>query len=61
MGFFIGMSKRDHIDILFSDKESENHKLQMIMSRICQSETLGKYLLRRNQFKWGRVGENGYL
>lgn len=31
------------------------------MSRICESEELSKYLLRRDSAKWGKIGENGYL
>lgn len=35
-GFFIGMSKRDYIDILFESKETDNNKLQLVMSRLCE-------------------------
>jgi hypothetical protein len=61
VGFFIGISKKDHIDILFEEGFAEDPRLQMLMSRVCESEELSKYQLRRNSMKWGRVGESGYL
>jgi hypothetical protein len=38
VGFFIGISKKDHVDILFEEGLAEDTRLQMIMSRICESE-----------------------
>ncbi len=61
MGFFIGISKKDHVDILFEEGLAEDTRLQMVMSRLCESEELSKYQLRRNPTKWDRVGQSGYL
>lgn len=38
VGFFIGISKKDNVDILFEEGLAEDTRLQMIMSRICESE-----------------------
>ena len=59
--FFLGMSKRDHIDVLFEKEEEDNTKLQMLMSRLCESETMSRYRLRRELNRWGKVGKSGYL
>jgi len=61
VGFFIGMSKKDHIDVLFEEGQADNTKLQILMSKLCENENLSKYLLRRHPEKWDRVGESGYL
>lgn len=35
MGFFIGLNRKDHIDLLFPADQAENPKLQLLMSKIC--------------------------
>jgi hypothetical protein len=50
------MSKRDYIDVLFESKEANNNKIHMVMSHLCESEALCKYMLKRNVSRWGRVG-----
>lgn len=59
--FFLGMSKRDHIDVLFEKEEEDNVKLQMLMSRLCEGESLSRFMLRRELARWGKVGKSGYL
>lgn len=35
IGFFIGVSKKDHIEILFEEKMENDHKMQLVMSKVC--------------------------
>jgi hypothetical protein len=53
MGFFIGVNRKDHIEILYEGKFKGEKKIFMLMSKICEHEMLSKYLLRRNLKKWG--------
>lgn len=39
----------------------EDIRLQVLMSRVCESEELSKYQLRRSPNKWGKLAESGYL
>jgi hypothetical protein len=54
-GYFIGVSKRDHIEILFEAKHAENPKLQFVMSTLSEHEMLCRFGLRKNHLKWGTV------
>jgi hypothetical protein len=55
MGFFIGVNRKDHIEILYEGKFKGEKKIFMLMSKICEHEMLSKYLLRRNLKKWGVI------
>jgi hypothetical protein len=54
-GYFIGVSKRDHIEILFEPKHAEDSKLQFVMSSLSEHEMLCRFGLRKNHTKWGTV------
>lgn len=60
-GFFIGMNRKDHIDVLFAQDQSDNPRLALLMSKLCEHEALSRFLLRRCAGKWGRSAENGYF
>lgn len=52
VGFFIGVTAGDYIEVLFEEKHKDNPKISMIMSKICEHELVSKYILRRNLQKW---------
>ncbi len=62
IAFFIGVTNKDHIDVLFESKHKNDNKVTMMMSKICEHEMMCKYLLRRNISKWGvHHVEKGYI
>lgn len=62
VGYFIGVNKRDYIEIMFEDKYMEDKKVQMVMSGMLEHEILSRFVLRRNLHRWGVInGKSGYL
>lgn len=55
IGYFIGVNKRDYIEIMFESKYQEDGKVQMVLSGMLEHEILSKFVLRRNLFRWGVI------
>ncbi len=55
IGFFIGVTKQDYIEVLFEEKYKDDSKVGMMMSKICEHEMISRFVLRRNLAKWGKV------
>ena len=36
MGFFIGVTKTDFIEVLFEEKYKDDNKISIMMSKICE-------------------------
>lgn len=62
VGFFIGVTENDYIEVLFEEKYKDNNKISLMMSKICEHEMISKYLLRRNLNKWNfNDKQKGYI
>lgn len=55
IGYFIGVNKRDHIEILFENKYKDDFKVQMALAGMLEHEILSKFALRKNPNRWGLV------
>ena len=62
VGYFIGVNKRDNIEIVFEGKHAQDMKVELAMSGILEHEMLSKFLLRKKLDHWGTINtKTNYL